>query len=150
MDKLRTSHPSFFERAVLSLLLAMGYGGTHQRGRHIGGSNDGGVDGVIDEDALGLERIYVQAMRYQEGSNISREAIQAFVGALAGVAATEGVFITTSIFTTRAREYVASTSSRVVLIDSARLVNLMVDYGVGIQTANTYSVVELDEDYFDN
>src|SRR5690606_16581328 len=76
LDRLRQSHPDFFERAVVKLLLAMGYGGAERRGQRIGGSNDGGIDGVIDQDALGLDRVYIQAKRYQEGSNISREAIQ--------------------------------------------------------------------------
>jgi len=149
LTRLRDSHPSFFESAVLDLLLAMGYGGSEQRGRHLGGSNDGGVDGVIDEDALGLDRIYIQAKRYQAGSNISRETIQAFVGALAGVGASKGVFITTSAFTPGARDYAASVGVRVILIDSARLVNLMIDYGVGVQVRETYRVIDVDEDFFE-
>jgi restriction system protein len=127
----------------------MGYGGAEQRGRAIGGSNDGGVDGVIDEDALGLDRIYVQAKRYQAGSNISRETIQAFVGALAGVGASKGVFITTSAFTPGARDYANSVAARVILIDSNRLTNLMIDYQVGVQSRSTYTVVDVDEDFFD-
>jgi restriction system protein len=149
LERLRSSHPAFFERAVVTLLLKMGYGGAEERGRHLGGSNDGGVDGVIDEDALGLDRIYIEAKRYQVGSNISRETIQAFVGALAGVGASKGVFITTSDFTPGAREYVANISARIILIDSSRLTNLMIDYGVGVQSRSTYTVVDLDEDFFD-
>jgi len=149
LTRLRDSHPSFFESAVLDLLLAMGYGGSEQRGRHLGGSNDGGVDGVIDEDALGLDRVYIQAKRYQSGSNISRETIQAFVGALAGVGASKGVFITTSSFTPGARDYAANVGVRIILIDSVRLVNLMIDYGVGVQVRETYRVIDIDEDFFE-
>jgi restriction system protein len=149
LERLRNSHPSFFERAVVKLLLAMGYGGADQRGRAIGGTGDGGVDGVIDQDALGLDRIYVQAKRYQAGSNIGRDTIQAFVGALAGVNASKGVFITTSAFTADAKNYVQTIQSRIILIDSAKLVSLMIEYGVGIQTRQRYSVVEVDEDFFE-
>jgi restriction system protein len=149
LERLRNSHPDFFERAVVKLLLAMGYGGTEQRGQRIGGSHDGGIDGVIDQDALGLDRVYVQAKRYQEGSNISRETIQAFVGALHGVGATKGVFISTSDFTQHAREYARSVPSQIILIDGQRLVDLMIDYNVGVQTKETYSVVDIDEDFFE-
>jgi restriction system protein len=149
LERLRDSHPDFFERAVLSLLLAMGYGGTEKRGRQIGGTNDGGVDGVIDQDALGLDRIYVQAKRYKEGNNISRETIQAFVGALHGVGASKGVFISTSDFTSNAREYARNVPSQLILIDGQRLVNLMIDYKVGVQRISSYDVVDIDEDFFE-
>ncbi len=149
LERLRVSHPDFFERAVISLLLAMGYGGTDKRGRRIGGTNDGGVDGVIDQDALGLDRIYIQAKRYKEGSNISRETIQAFVGALHGVGASKGVFITTSDFTANAREYAKAIPSQVILIDGGRLVDLMVEFKVGVQKVATYEVVDIDEDFFE-
>lgn len=149
LSRLRESHPDFFEEAVVKLLLAMGYGGAEQRGRRIGGSGDGGVDGVIDQDALGLDRIYVQAKRYAEGSNIGRETIQAFVGALHGVAATKGVFITTSTFTQNARNYAASIPTRTILIDGKRLVTLMIKYQVGVQVKQSYDVVDIDEDFFE-
>ncbi|MHA7242775.1 restriction endonuclease [Paeniglutamicibacter antarcticus] len=147
--RLRESHPDFFEEAVVKILLAMGYGGAEQRGRRIGGSGDGGVDGVIDQDALGLDRIYVQAKRYAEGSNIGREMIQAFVGALHGVAATKGVFITTSTFTQNARDYAANIPTRTILIDGKRLVSLMIKYRVGVQVEQSYDVVDIDEDFFE-
>lgn len=121
LTRLRESHPNFFEQAVVDLLLKMGYGGAEQRGKRIGGSNDGGVDGVIDQDALGLDRIYVEAKRYADGNTVGREAIQAFVGALHGVGASRGVFITTSAFTSVARDYVKAVPSRVILIDGAGL-----------------------------
>jgi restriction system protein len=149
LTRLRENHPDFFEQAVVDLLLKMGYGGAEQRGKRIGGSNDGGVDGVIDQDALGLDRIYVQAKRYADGNTVGREAIQAFVGALHGVGASRGVFITTSAFTSGARDYVNAVPSRVILIDGARLVGLMIKYRVGVQVKQSYDIVELDEDFFE-
>ncbi|WP_458115886.1 restriction endonuclease [Arthrobacter sp. D2-10] len=149
LQRLRDSHPAFFEQAVVDLLLKMGYGGAEQRGKRIGGTGDGGVDGVIDQDALGLDQIYIQAKRYRDGNNVGRETIQAFVGALHGAGASRGVFITTSRFTDHARTYAASIPSRVILIDSVRLVNLMIKYRVGVQVNQTYDVVDLDEDYFE-
>jgi restriction system protein len=149
LKRLRESHPDFFEQAVVDLLLAMGYGGAEQRGTRIGGSGDEGMDGVIDQDALGLDRIYVQAKRYAAGNNIGRETIQAFVGALQGFGATRGVFLTTSAFTTHATSYAASLQSRVILIDGQRLVGLMIKYRVGVQVMQTYSTVEVDSDFFD-
>lgn len=147
--RLRESHPDFFEQAVVDLLLAMGYGGAEQRGKRIGGSGDGGVDGIIDQDALGLDRIYVQAKRYKEGSNIGRETIQAFVGALHGFGASRGVFLTTSAFTKSAVAYADNVQSRVILIDGRRLVSLMIKYRVGVQVQSIYTVVEIDADFFE-
>ncbi|MFJ6270918.1 restriction endonuclease [Pseudarthrobacter oxydans] len=149
IQRLREGHPDFFEEAVVKLLLKMGYGGAEQRGRRIGGSGDGGVDGVIDQDALGLDRIYVQAKRYADGNTVGRETIQAFVGALHGVGASRGVFITTSTFSSGARQYAENVPSRIILIDSARLVSLMIKYRVGVQVKQSYDVVELDEDFFE-
>lgn len=145
LSRLRDSHPDFFEQAVVDLLLAMGYGGAEQRGRRIGGSGDGGVD----QDALGLDRVYIQAKRYKAGNNISGETIQAFVGALHGFGATRGVFLTTSAFTPAAINYTSKVPSRVVLIDGARLIDLMIKYRVGVQVQETYTAVELDADFFD-
>lgn len=149
LDRLRAVHPDFFEDAVVKLLLAMGYGGAEQRGKRIGGTADGGVDGVIDQDALGLDQVYVQAKRYAEGNTVGRETIQAFIGALAGVGASRGVFITTSSFTAKARDYAEGIPTRLVLIDGQRLVNLMIKYKVGVQVKTTYEVVEIDEDFFE-
>ena len=149
LDRLLESHPDFFEQAVVDLLLGMGYGGVEQRGRRIGGTGDGGVDGVIDQDSLGLDQIYVQAKRYQPGSNVGREYIQAFVGALHGVGATRGVYITTSSFTESARQYARGIPARVILIDGERLVSLMIKYSVGVQTAREFRAVAIDDDYFD-
>ncbi|MFH5240556.1 restriction endonuclease [Antrihabitans spumae] len=149
LKRLRDQHPEFLEHAVLKLLVAMGYGGAEQRATRIGGTNDGGVDGVIDQDPLGLERIYVQAKRYAADNTVGREAIQAFVGALHGVGAARGVFITTSQFSQGARDYVNNISARVILIDGQRLTSLMIKYHIGVQVRDTFTVVEVDEDYFE-
>lgn len=149
LDMLRVSDPAFFERAVVDLLLAMGYGGAEKRGTAIGKSGDGGIDGVIDEDVLGLDRIYIQAKRHAEGNNIPADRIQAFFGALHGRGASKGVFITTSKFTPAATEYVKNVPTQIRLIDGDRLVALMVKYRVGVQTKKTYTTVEIDQDYFD-
>lgn len=147
--RLREQHPDFFEQAVVDVLNKMGYGGTEQRGRRLGGSGDGGVDGVIDQDALGLSQIYVQAKRYGDANTVQRPEIQGFVGALAGKGASQGVFVTTSLFSKGAREYVEQIPNRVVLIDGPRLAELMIRYRVGVQIKRTYEVVEVDEDYFE-
>ena len=147
--RLREQHPDFFEQAVVDVLNKMGYGCTEQRGRRLGGSGDGGVDGVIDLDALGLSQIYVQAKRYGDGNTVQRPEIQGFVGALAGRGASQGVFVTTSLFSKGARDYVEQIPTRVVLIDGPRLAELMIRYRVGVQIKRTYEVVEVDEDYFE-
>lgn len=149
LTRLRNSHPDFFEQAVVDLLLKMGYGGAAQRGRRIGGSNDEGVDGLINQDALGLDQVYIQAKRYKEGNNVGRESIQAFVGALHGFGASRGVFLTTSAFTTGAIDYAEKVPSRIILIDGAKLVELMIAYRVGVQDKQKFSAVEVDEDYFE-
>lgn len=148
LDRLRDSHPDFFEQAVVDLLLKMGYGGAAQRGKRIGGTNDEGVAGLIDQDALGIDQVYIQAKRYKEGNNVGREAIQAFVGALHGFGASRGVFLTTSAFTSGAIEYANKVPSRIILIDGSRLVELMIAYRVGVQEEKHFSAVEVDEDYF--
>lgn len=149
LRRLRESNPTFFEDAVVSVLLAMGYGGAEQRGKRIGGTGDGGVDGVIDQDALGLDQIYVQAKRYADGNSVGRESIQAFMGALHGFGAHRGVFITSSRFTQGARDYANAVPTRIVLIDGRRLAELMIKYGVGVQVKQSYAVVEIDEDFFE-
>jgi restriction system protein len=149
LTRLRSSDPGFFVEAVVIVLLAMGYGGTVLRGKRIGGTGDGGVDGVIDQDALGLDQIYVQAKRYADGNTIGRETIQAFIGALQGFGATRGVFITSSTFTANARDYANAISTRVILIDGQRLAQLMIKYRVGVQVKQSYEVVEIDEDFFE-
>lgn len=147
--RLHEQHPDFFEQAVVDLLKAMGYGGAESRVTRLGRSGDGGVDGVIDQDALGLSRVYIQAKRYAPGNMVHRPDLQGFVGALASKGATQGVFVTTSGFSSGAREYVEQIPSRVVLIDGIRLAELMIHYQVGVQVKRTFAVVEVDADYFE-
>jgi len=147
--RLREQDPAFLEQAVLDVLVAMGYGGAEGNARRIGGTGDGGVDGVIDQDPLGLDQVYVQAKRYAADNVVGREAIQAFVGALHGNQASKGIFITTSRFSQHARDYAAKVPSRLVLIDGERLTSLMIKHGVGTQVVRSYNVVEVDEDFFE-
>lgn len=147
--RLRENHPDFFEQSVVDLLIAMGYGGAESRVTRLGKTGDGGVDGVIDQDALGLSRVYVQAKRYGVGNSVQRPELQGFVGALADKNASQGVFVTTSTFSAGAREYVEKIVNRIVLIDGSRLADLMIRYRVGVQVKSSYHVVEVDEDYFE-
>lgn len=147
LERLQGKEPAFFEQAVVDLLLAMGYGGTSGKGSVTQLSNDGGIDGVIDQDILGLSRVYIQAKRYADGNTIARPDLQAFVGALAGKA-DSGVFITTSRFSEGARTYTETVPTRIILIDGKRLTALMIRYGVGVQVRETYRIVEIDEDFF--
>jgi restriction system protein len=147
LERLRGKEPGFFEQAVVELLLAMGYGGTTGAGNVTQLSNDGGIDGVIDQDVLGLSRVYLQAKRYSDGNVVGRPDLQAFVGALSGKA-DSGVFITTSRFSESAQVYAENVPTRIILIDGKRLTALMIRYGVGVQVRETYRVVEIDEDFF--
>lgn len=149
LTRIHAQEPVFFEQAVLDLLMKMGYGGAEGAATRTQLSNDGGIDGIIDQDALGLSRIYVQAKRYAPDNSVGRPAIQAFVGALAGNQANQGVFITTSMFSDGARSYAESVPTRVVLIDGERLTRLMIRYGVGVQVKQTIQIVEIDEDFFE-
>lgn len=147
--RLVGKEPAFFERAVVDLLLAMGYGGADGSGAATQLVNDGGIDGVIDQDVLGLNKVYIQAKRYSSGNTVGRPDLQGFVGALSGKA-DRGVFITTSSFSKGAVEYAErDTNSRLILIDGGRLTDLMIRYGVGVQVKNTFRVVEVDEDFFE-
>lgn len=145
--RLQGKEPAFFEQAVVDLLLAMGYGGATGKGNVTQLSNDGGIDGVIDQDVLGLNRVYIQAKRYKDGNAVGRPELQAFVGALSGKA-DSGVFITTSRFSDGARQYATNVPTRIILIDGERLAGLMIRYGVGVQVKETYKVIEIDEDFF--
>lgn len=149
LTRLHAGHPEFFEQAVLDLIMAMGYGGAEGTASRTHLSNDGGIDGIVDQDALGLSRIYVQAKRYALDASVGRPEIQAFVGALHGNQANQGVFITTGRFSRGARDYTGSVPTRVVLIDGARLAALMIRYGVGVQVKQTAHIVEVDEDFFE-
>jgi restriction system protein len=147
LERIASMPPSFFERAVVDLLVAMGYGGSHQdAARVVGQSGDEGIDGIIKEDRLGLESIYVQAKRWK--NNVGRPDIQRFAGALQGQRARKGVFITTSAFSQEARDYAHTIQTTIVLIDGRELADLMIEHGVGVTTVTTYAVKRLDSDYF--
>ena len=149
LSSVKETSPSFFERLVVDLLVKMGYGGSRQdAGKALGKSGDGGIDGIINEDRLGLDVIYIQAKRW-EGS-VGRPEIQKFAGALQGQRARKGVFITTSFFTKEAIEYAALIESKIILIDGAHLSRLMAEHNVGVSTVGQYEVKKLDSDYFDN
>jgi restriction system protein len=151
VQRVQNLSPKFLEVVVLELLHAMGYGASESSIEHVGGPGDEGVDGVIHQDALGLQRIYVQAKRYKADSSIGRPDIQKFVGALSGQGANGGVFITTSSFSADAKEYAnKNLSARVVLIDGAEFGLLMVRHGIGVQKRKTFSIVDIDEDYFED
>jgi len=148
LRRIRDENPEFLEVAVLKLLHAMGYGDTEDDLEHLGGSGDGGVDGLIRQDKLGLDQIYIQAKRYESGT-IGRPDIQRFVGALSGKGATRGVFITTSRFSEEARQYVvALPGQKVVLIDGQQLVDLMIQHRVGVQVSRSFELFEINENFF--
>ncbi len=139
-----------FERLIVELLVKMGYGGSiKDAGKAIGGSGDEGVDGVIKEDKLGLDVIYLQAKRWKPGNVVGRPELQKFVGALAGQGAKKGVFITTSTFTKEALDYTPKNETKIVLIDGEQLAQLMIDYNIGCSTQQTYEIKKIDGDYFE-
>lgn len=147
LQKIKTASSQFFERLVVDLLLAMGYGGSlKEAGKVIGKSGDGGIDGVINEDKLGLDIIYIQAKRW--GNIVGRPEIQKFAGALQGVRARKGVFITTSDFTSDARNYTTNLDTKIVLVDGEMLSNLMIEHNVGVSTERRLDLKRIDEDYF--
>jgi restriction system protein len=149
LQRVLEQSPAFFERLIVDLLVAMGYGGSHDdAARQLGKSGDGGIDGIIDEDRLGLDRIYVQAKRYAVGSAVGRPEVQGFVGSLVGLGASKGVFVTTSAFSKQSLDYAKGLQQRVILIDGARLTELMVEFGVGVRTSRVIEVKRLDEDFF--
>jgi restriction system protein len=145
LESLAVVSPSYFESIVLDLLHRMGYGASRSDLQRVGGSGDGGIDGVISLDKLGLEKVYVQAKRWQ--GTVGRPEIQAFYGALAGQRANKGVFITTSVYTAQAIEFARSVE-RIVLVDGPKLAELMIDHEVGV-SARTVKVPKIDSDYFD-
>lgn len=145
--QIKSCRPQFFEHLVMDLLLAMGYGGSRKEaGEVVGGTSDGGIDGIINEDKLGLEVIYIQAKRWD--GPVGRPEIQKFAGALLGKKANKGIFITTSSFTAEAIEYARSIGSKIVLVTGALLAQLMVEHNVGVATTQTYEVKRIDSDYF--
>jgi restriction system protein len=149
LDALRHIDPIRFERVILDLLLAMGYGGSREEAANLTKqSHDEGIDGIINEDRLGLEIIYVQAKRWE--STVGRKEIQSFVGALAGKKANKGIFITTSQFADTATEYAQNLAQKVILIDGIRLAELMIEHSVGVSIANTIQLKKIDTDYFED
>ena len=148
LDHILDCHPSFFEQLVLNLLLEMGYGSDELSGRVLGKSHDGGIDGVIYEDKLGLSKIYIQAKRNDSSNTIGRPLLQAFVGAMQDVQ--KGVFITTSSFTKEARNYAEKQQQKSLkLIDGDLLAELMIKYGIGLEKVQTYTVYKINEDFFE-
>lgn len=146
--KLKSIRPSFFEKIVVELLVKMGYGGSIQdAGKAIGKSGDEGIDGIIKEDKLGLDVIYIQAKRWE--GVVGRPELHKFVGALAGQRARKGVFITTSSFTKEAITYASQMDTKIVLIDGEQLAQYMIDYNLGVSTQNTYEIKRMDSDYFE-
>lgn len=149
LERILQNDPNFFEGLIVELLVAMGYGGSHRNAAaQLGRSGDGGVDGVINEDVLGLDRVYVQAKRYGPGSTVGRPEVQAFTGSLVGLGATKGVFVTTSTFSSQAVEFAGRIPQRVVLIDGKRLTQLMIEHGVGVRSNRVLEFKRLDEDFF--
>jgi restriction system protein len=147
LQQLKSSSPRQFEKTVVQLLVAMGYGGSlKDAGKAIGKSGDEGIDGIIKEDKLGLDIIYIQAKRWE--NNVSRPEIQKFAGALQGQRAKKGIFITTSEFSKEAHEYVAKIDSKIVLIDGQQLAQFMIDHNIGVTPVTNYELKRIDSDYF--
>ncbi|HRB21447.1 MAG TPA: restriction endonuclease, partial [Nitrosomonas sp.] len=148
LEKVKACTPSFFENLVIELLLKMGYGGNRiEAGKAIGQSGDEGIDGIINEDKLGLDIVYIQAKRWTTAT-IGRPEIQKFVGALHGKRAKKGVYITTSTFSPEAHQYVLVIDPKVVLIDGEQLAEYMIEYNLGVLIKDTYEIKKIDADYF--
>jgi len=149
LERISQNSPTFFEKLIVELLVAIGYGGSHKNAAmQLGRSGDGGVDGVVNEDRLGLDRVYIQAKRYAPTNSVGRPDVQAFVGSLVGLGATKGVFVTTSTFSSQARDFVKHLAQRVILIDGHQLAELMIEHNVGIRTSRAIEFKRLDEDFF--
>ena len=149
LEQVLALDPGPFEQLIVDLMIAMGYGAGGE-GRRIGQAGDGGIDGIISEDKLGLDVVYLQAKRYASENAIGPEQVRGFIGALSIRRATKGVFVTTSRFTSAAQEEAKMSGQRVILIDGGRLAELMVQYGVGVRVTSTIQIKELDLNYFDD
>jgi restriction system protein len=150
LDRIRNSPPDFFERLIVNLLLSMGYGGSAaEAGRALGRSGDNGVDGVIDQDALGLDRVYIQAKRYTAGNTVGAGDIRDFFGSLDRHKAAKGLFVTTSTFSPSAKETADFLSKRIVLIDGEQLARLMIRHNVGCRIEDTIHIRKVDEEFFE-
>ena len=151
LDRVRQAPPAFFENLIIQLLLAMGYGGNaDDAGRALGKSGDDGIDGVIDQDALGLDQIYLQAKRYADGNNVGAGAIREFFGALNLKKAHKGIFVTTSAFSPGATQTARDLGSRIVLIDGIQLARLMTRYNIGCRDEQILHIKKIDEDFFES
>jgi restriction system protein len=149
LERILQASPAFFEETIITLLVSMGYGGSREgAGRAIGRSGDNGLDGVIDQDPLGLDRVYVQAKRYKPDNGVSEPDIRGFAGSLEGAKATKGVFVTTSYFTSQARAFVDKIAHRLVLVDVQQLAQLMIRHDVGVRIEDTLFIKKIDEDFF--
>jgi restriction system protein len=149
LQRIGQNTPTFFEELIVELLVKMGYGGSRpDAAAQLGRSGDGGVDGVINEDRLGLDRVYVQAKRYAETNSVGRPDVQKFVGSLVGMGATKGVFVTTSKFSGEAAEYARHLTQRVILIDGQKLTELMIEHNVGVRLSRAVEFKQIDENFF--
>jgi restriction system protein len=148
LERILQNSPAFFEHLVVRLLSSLGYGRSDTLAEVMGKVGDGGIDGIIHQDKLGLDVVYVQAKRYAPGNAVSRPELQAFVGTLAGVSAHKGVFVTTSRFSPNALEYLKTVNARVITIDGHRLVDLMIEGGVGVRVRKMFELHRIDEDFF--
>lgn len=147
IEQIENAPPSLFEKLVVELLVKMGYGGSRiDAGKAIGGSGDEGIDGIIKEDRLGLDIIYIQAKRWD--NTVGRPEVQKFAGALQGKRAKKGVFITTSTFSAEARTYASQIENKIVLINGRQLASLMIDYNLGVSSIAAYEIKKIDSDYF--
>ncbi len=150
LDRVRQMPPAEFEELIIQLLVKMNYGqGREELAKVLGGSGDGGVDGVVHQDPLGLDRVYIQAKRYKEGNNVGPDSINSFIGALNIKKANKGLFVTASGFSKQAQEHAMASSLHVVLIDGERLAELMIRHGVGVLTRHTVEIKVLDEAFFE-
>jgi restriction system protein len=150
LQRIMQNTPSFFEGLIIDLLVKMGYGGSRpDAAAQLGRSGDGGVDGVINEDRLGLDRVYLQAKRYSDGNVVGRPEVQKFLGTLVGMGAVKGVFVTTSKFSQEAIEFAKHLSQRIILIDGQRLTELMIEHGIGVRLSRAIEFKRLDENFFD-
>ncbi len=149
LQKIQCKEPAFFENLIIDLLLAMGYGSRRRDlAAHLGRTGDGGIDGAINQDQLGLDVVYIQAKRYQQGSSVPVSAVRDFAGAIEAHKANKGVLVTTSTFTKSARVFINQISKRIVLIDGDRLSELLIRNNIGVKIRETYEVKRIDEDYF--
>ena len=147
LDRIHAEPPEFFERLIIALLLAMGYGCRNDLARHLGRSGDGGVDGAVPQDVLGLDVVYIQAKRYRPGSSVPVSSVREFVGSLDGRKARKGVFVTTAAFPRSAAAFIGAVPSKIVLVDGEALADLLIRYDIGVRLHATYEVKQIDDSY---